>query len=157
MRQVLYPDLIMTASLDGQKEHDYVEKFKQGTAQWFHMPQETFEKKFKQQPIIAEEIRYLALAITSEHQSTTKQIDQLWPVKQVALLERSKITKEQAGSSSNSSEFYYLFELGKPLTLQTPVHNVPANMIFTTLNHLEKAMRFSELQPVYVESPYHDK
>lgn len=158
MRQVLYPDLTMTISLGGQRgrDRDYFEKFKQGMAQWFHMPQATFEEKFKQQPIVAEEIRYLALAVTSEHQSTTKQIDRLWPVKQVRKVKRNEMTKAQAGKVSDSCKIYYLFELGKPLTLQTPVHNVPHtpivnSMKLTTLSHLENVTRFSELQSVYMK------
>ncbi|RAJ96322.1 nuclease domain-containing protein [Aliidiomarina maris] len=81
MRQVLYPDLTMTVALGGQRGRDngYFEQFEQGTAQWYHLPQSTFLQKFKQH--IAEEIRYLALASTSDTQSSSKQIDKLWPVK----------------------------------------------------------------------------
>ncbi|MBD3768283.1 MAG: DUF2357 domain-containing protein, partial [Gammaproteobacteria bacterium] len=75
MRQVLYPDLTMTVALGGQRGRDngYFEQFEQGTAMWYHLPQSTFLQKFKQH--IAEEIRYLALASTSDTQSSTKQID----------------------------------------------------------------------------------
>uniref|UniRef100_UPI0026278FFD restriction endonuclease-like protein n=1 Tax=Paenalcaligenes sp. TaxID=1966342 RepID=UPI0026278FFD len=97
MRQVLYPDLTMTVALGGQRGRDngYFEKFEQGTAQWYHLPQSTFLQKFKQH--IAEEIRYLALASTSDTQSSTKQIDKLWPVRRVTVLPRYAITEEQAG------------------------------------------------------------
>src|SRR5690554_3364900 len=125
MRQVLYPDLTMTVALGGQRGRDngYFEQFEQGTALWYHLPQSTFLQKFKQH--IAEEIRYLALASTSEKQSTTKKIDKLWLVKRILLLPRHSITEEQSGKNSSSSELYYLFELGKPLTLQNAVNNVP--------------------------------
>ncbi len=154
MRQVLYPDLTMTVALGGQRGRDngYFEKFEQGTAQWYHLPQSTFLQKFKQH--IAEEIRYLALASTSDTQSSTKQIDKLWPVKRVTVLPRYAITEDQAGKKSGSADLYYLFELGKPLSLQTPVTNVPHrpmknSMKLTTLTRLEIVTKFTEVEKVY--------
>ncbi len=154
MRQVLYPDLTMTVALGGQRGRDngYFEQFEQGTAQWYHLPQSTFLQKFKQH--IAEEIRYLALASTSDIQSSTKQIDKLWPVKRVTVLPRYAITEDQAGKKSGSADLYYLFELGKPLSLQTPVTNVPHrpmknSMKLTTLTRLESVTKFTEVEKVY--------
>ena len=154
MRQVLYPDLTMTVALGGQRGRDngYFEQFEQGTAQWYHLPKSTFLQKFKQH--IAEEIRYLALASTSDTQSSTKQIDKLWPVKRVTVLPRYVITEDQAGKKSGSADLYYLFELGKPLSLQTPVTNVPHrpmknSMKLTTLTHLESVTKFTEVEKVY--------
>lgn len=157
MRQVLYPDLTMTVALGGQRGRDngYFEKFEQGTAQWYHLPKRTFLRKFKQH--IAEEIRYLALASTSDTKSSTKQIDKLWPVKQVTVLPRNTITEDQAGKKSSSADLYYLFELGKPLSLQTPVTNVPHrpmknSMKLTTLTCLESVTKFTEVEKVYEEA-----
>ncbi|KFI09594.1 hypothetical protein IX95_22815 [Vibrio sp. B183] len=154
MRQVLYPDLTMTVALGGQRGRDngYFEKFEQGTALWYHLPQSTFLQKFKQH--IAEEVRYLALASTSDNQSSTKQIDKLWPVKRVTVLPRYAITEEQSGKKSGSADLYYLFELGKPLSLQTPVTNVPHrpmknSMKLTTLTRLESVTKFTEVEKVY--------
>ncbi|HFG1882008.1 DUF2357 domain-containing protein [Vibrio cholerae] len=154
MRQVLYPDLTMTVALGGQRGRDngYFEQFEQGIAQWYHLPQSTFLQKFKQH--IAEEIRYLALASTSDIQSSTKQIDKLWPVKRVTVLPRYAITEDQAGKKSGSADLYYLFELGKPLSLQTPVTNVPHrpmknSMKLTTLTRLESVTKFTEVEKVY--------
>lgn len=154
MRQVLYPDLTMTISLGGKsgRNNAYFERFEQGTAKWYHLPQNTFLQKFKQH--VAEEIRYLAIASTSEIQSTTKQIDKLWPVKRVKVLPRYGITEEQAGKKSDLGELYYLFELGKPLSLQSPVTHVPHrpikySMKLTTLSRIESVTRFSELEKVY--------
>jgi hypothetical protein len=154
MRQVLYPDLTMTVALGGQRGRDngYFEQFEQGSAVWYHLPQSTFLQKFKQH--IAEEIRYLALASTSDTQSSTKQIDKLWPVKRVTVLPRYAITEDQAGKKSGSADLYYLFELGKPLSLQTPVTNVPHrpmknSMKLTTLTRLESVTKFTEVERVY--------
>jgi len=157
MRQVLYPDLTMTVALGGQRGRDngYFEQFEQGTAHWYHLPQSTFLQKFKKH--IAEEIRYLALASTSDTQSSTKQIDKLWPVRRVTVLPRYAITEEQAGKKSGSADLYYLFELGKPLSLQTPVTNVPHrpmknSMKLTTLTRLENVTKFTEVEKVYEEA-----
>jgi hypothetical protein len=154
MQQVLYPDLTMTTVLGGQQGRipSYFDAFKQGTARWYHMPQETFLSKFKQH--IAAEIRYLALAITSPSQSNTKQIDKIWPVKSVLVLPRYAITEEQAGRKSSSNDLYYLFELGRPLTLQNTVSNVPHrpvknSMKLTTLSCLENVKYFTEIKKVY--------
>jgi len=157
MRQVLYPDLTMTVALGGQRGRDngYFEKFEQGTAQWYHLPQITFLQKFKQH--IAEEIRYLALASTSDTQSSTKQIDKIWPVKRVTVLPRYTITEDQAGKQSSSADLYYLFELGKPLLLLRSVTNVPQipmknSMKLTTLTRLESVTKFTEVEKVYEEA-----
>jgi hypothetical protein len=39
----------MTVALGGQRGRDngYFEKFEQGTAQWYHLPQSTFLQKFR--------------------------------------------------------------------------------------------------------------
>ncbi|MGL4221251.1 MAG: nuclease domain-containing protein, partial [Shewanella sp.] len=157
MRQVLYPDLTLTAALGGQsgRSKDYFKAFEQGTARWYHLPLSTFLEKFKQH--VAEEIRYLALASTSDTQHTTKQIDKLWPVKSVAVVPRKAITAEQAGKEDDSTELYYLFELGKPLALQSPVTQVPHrpikdSMTLTTLTRLESVARFGEVKSVYEEA-----
>jgi hypothetical protein len=75
-------------------------------AQWYHLPQSTFFQKFKRH--IAEKIRYLALAPTSDIQSSTKQIDKLRPVKRATVLPRYTITEDQAGKTSGSTRIIYL-------------------------------------------------
>lgn len=84
----------------------------------------------------------------------TKQIDRLWPVKRVILVPRYVITAEQAGSASTLADPYYLFELGRPLTLQHPVTKMPHRPIrntmkLTTLNKLEDVQEFSGVEQVY--------
>jgi hypothetical protein len=157
MQQVLYPDLTMTVALGSQRHRNnaYFEAFEQDTAEWYHLPQKTFLAKFKQH--IAEEIRYLALALTSDTHSATKQIDKIWPVKRVSLLPRHAITEQQAGTKSSSEDLYYLFELGKPLKLKNAVNHVPHrpirnSMKLTTLTRLEKAEKFPDVEKVYLEA-----
>jgi hypothetical protein len=157
MRQMLYSDLTMTIALDREEVRDnaYFDAFEQGTAHWYHLQQKTFLAKFKQH--IAEEIRYLALASTSDTHSNAKQIDRLWPVKRVSLVPRYTITLEQAGKQSSAEELYYLFELSRPLKLQRAVINVAHqpikySMKLTTLTRLENVTEFSDVEEVYVEA-----
>lgn len=157
MRQILYPNLSLTAALGGQKGREvaYFHNFEHGMAAWYHMPSETFTKVFEQHVI--NEIRYLALATEPELGVATKSIVRLWPVKSVVLKERRNINVYQAGSSSQSERLYYLFELGKPLTLQQPISGVASSpflssMKLVTLDQLNEAKEFAHLQSVYREA-----
>jgi len=153
MEQVLYPDLVMTAAL-GDKEgrlEEYFERFKDGTAKYYHMPKSTLVNKFQQKHIV-DEIRYLALAIDDSESS--KAIYKIWPVKSAVLLPRSELTLEQTGKESTSSELFYLFMLGAPLSLHRPVLNVPyastrKSMKLTTLTTIEEVTDFSVIAQVY--------
>lgn len=157
MKQMLYPDLCMTIALGEKKGRDpsYFSAFNFGTAKWYHLPQNTFQKKYKHH--IADEIRFLGLAMSTEQNVNNKQIDKLWPVKNVVLLPRSSLTKQQTGKQSDANELYYLFELGKPLTLKDLIFGVPhrpirSSMKLTTLSLLEKSQTFNELEEVYQEA-----
>ena len=118
------------------------------------MPQSTFVGKFEQH--VVEEIRYLALARTSPGDSNSKQIDRIWPVLGVRLGPRHAITAAMAGKASTSDTPYYLFKLGRPLTLHQPIYRVPhairPSMKLTTLKLLEQQSLFSQLPTVYPNS-----
>lgn len=158
MRQVLYPDLVMTVALGGKRGRsvDYFKSFEKGTAKWYHLPQKTFSDKFSE--TMVQEIRFLALASTSKHNKHVKQIDKVWPVRRVQLRKRSALTLEQAGKKDSlSTDFYYLFELGKPLMLQDVVQDVPHrphinSMKLTTLAHLAQSHYFCDVDVVYEEA-----
>lgn len=160
MCQVLYPDLTLTAALGPQKGRDqsYLENFENGVAQWYHIKVTAIKQlEDKIGFHIAEEIRYLALATPSTQNAGTKAIAKVWPVKRVAILPRCSITAEQAGKTVDSSELYYLFQLGRPLTLQMAVTHVPLrnfshSMKLTTLTGLENVTKFAEVEKVYEEA-----
>lgn len=154
MKQVLYPDLTMTASLGSSdnRSDEYFKAFIDGSARYYHMPQATFKLKFREH--VVEEVRFLALAFVDD--SKCLSIHKVWPVREVQLLPRCDITREQSGKSSDSSELYLLFELGYPLNLRHPVQNViqgsfRESMKLTTLTLLEKAEEFSVVETVYKE------
>src|SRR5690606_24205363 len=126
--------------------------FNDGTAQWFHLPQDTLSSRYGIN--ISKEIRYLAIATLSSEDPGTKQIEKIWPVKNVTLIPRNKITKEQAGKDSDSTKIYYLFELGQPLLLMEKITHVPHRQIrncmkLTTLEYLTAVNQFSDLKCVY--------
>ena len=78
-------------------------------------------------------------------------------MKRVLILPRSSITAEQAGKAIDSPELYYLFQLGRPLILQTAVTHVPLrnfshSMKLTTLTRLESVAKFTEVEKVYEEA-----
>jgi hypothetical protein len=156
MSQVLYPDLTMTISLGDKDERDsqYFDMFKKGLSQWYHLPVKTFNDKYKQH--IASELRYLALAMSFEDQPDCKQISMVWPIKEVLVKKRFDINFEQTGKSSDSEDDYYLFELGKPLTLLDPITGIShdsftATIKLTTLSLLQETSSFNDLQQVYQE------
>lgn len=158
MQQVLYPDLTLTVALGDQKSRsaDYFSAFNQGTARWYHLPQKTFEDRFQQH--VTNEIRYLALATTSTTEPTTKQIDRIWPVKSVTLVPRNQLNEQQAGKlEPKKTELYYLFELGRPLQLASPILRVPHRPIrntmkLTTLHLLEQHQLFRDLPVTYPQA-----
>ena len=157
MQQSRYSDLILTFALGGKRDRnpDYFERFEDGTAGWYHTKEETFDKKYRQH--IINEIRYLALATTSLTDSNYKQIDKLWPVKSVKLLPRKDILISQSGKFGSSMELYYLFELGKAMSLKLPVKNVPHRPIIhtmklTTIGRIESAALFADIEKVYPEA-----
>ncbi|WAT00546.1 restriction endonuclease-like protein [Rouxiella chamberiensis] len=157
MKQILYPDLLMTAALGGMsgRHASYMAAFNSGDFRWYHLKKDTFLQKYESH--VVDEIRFLALAGTSLTDSTTKQIERIWPVNKVTLVRRSQITVEQAGKSSDSEELYYLFHLGAALTLSKPILGVPHRPIlnslrFTTLTRLQKAHRFNEVEAIYREA-----
>ena len=154
MQQVLYPDLTMTIALGNEDERDsqYFDMFKKGRAHWYHLPVKTFNDKYKQH--IASELRYLALAMSFEDQPDCKQISMVWPIKEVLVKKRFEIDLEQTGKSSDSEDDYYLFELGRPLTLSDPITGIShdsftATIKLTTLSLLQETSSFNDLQQVY--------
>lgn len=157
MKQVLYPDLTLTAALGDRSGRSpaYFEAFQSGAARWYHTPVRTFVDKYKQH--IAKEIRFLGLATTSDNDEGTAVLQRIWPVKNVLVTPRHNISVEQSGKVSESGDLYFLFELGTPLQLQTAVYGVPrspfkTSMKLTRLLLLENRNLFSELGVVYADA-----
>jgi uncharacterized protein len=157
MKQVLYPDLLMTAALGGKsgKKPQYFEAFENGSAKFYHTKLSTFNNKYKQH--VVQEIKFLAIAVNSLTDSSTKTIQWIWPVNKVSVVPRNKITEVQSGSSSEETENYYLFYLGKAFRLKDPISRVPHAPIkntfkLTTLSYIEKIYQFTDVVKVYEDA-----
>lgn len=113
MKQQLYNDLTMLVSLGHVQEGEnvrsieYFECFKNGTAKYYHLPQDTFEMKYKGLQHIVNEIAFLGLA--EQDEQGNKIINKVWQVKRVLLVKRNTLTEAQAGYTSNSERLDYLF------------------------------------------------
>ncbi|URG48898.1 restriction endonuclease-like protein [Pectobacterium quasiaquaticum] len=160
MGQTLYPDLVMTAALGGKvgRTSTYFDNFENGTSAWYHTRVETFNAAMKKSKNhVVAEIRYLAIASTSDLDPHWKSIKKIWPVKSQKIVKRNELDVEQTGKLSVDTYDCILFELGKPLMLKTPIENVPHrpirnSMKLTTLNALEAARQFNSVKEVYKEA-----
>ncbi|MCL6388047.1 DUF2357 domain-containing protein [Pectobacterium carotovorum subsp. carotovorum] len=160
MGQTLYPDLVMTASLGGTKGRasTYFANFENGTSAWYHTRAETFNAAMKKSKNhVVAEIRYLAIASTSGVDHHWKSIKKIWPVKSQKIVKRNELGVEHTGKLSVDTYDCILFELGKPLSLNTPIENVPHrpirnSMKLTTLGALEEAQQFNTVKEVYEEA-----
>ena len=160
MKQQLYTDLTMLVSLghaqvgENVRSIEYFERFKNGTAKYYHLPQDTFEMKYKGLQHIVNEIAFLGLA--EQDEQGNKIINKVWQVKRVSIVKRNTLTEEQAGYISDSERLDYLFELGIALNLPNPIRNVPLDgfrksMKLTTLAQINNVTEFNSIEPVYTE------
>ena len=99
---------------------------------------------------IMKEIRYCAIA---SHGKAGRQVNYLWPVLKVSLVERETLKPEQTGGNPSSSpELYWLFELGTSMKLTSPLGGFAARghqMKPTLSSALDGRKVFSELKEVY--------
>lgn len=151
MQQVLYPDLTMTVALGTAEGRavDYFTKFVDGSLGFYHMPVSTFELKFEQH--IANEIRYLAML--PDYQNACS-LTKIWPVRSVSVMARNAIDVAVTGKASASEQRYFVFTLGKPLSLTSSVFYQPdgtfrKSIKLTTLSQLEHVSLFEDIPQVY--------
>lgn len=115
-----YDDLTLAASLGPGRAKEYVERFRQGTAGWYHMPLTTTDKKAIERNVMRE-IRHCAIGV---HHSVSQErvITHLYEVKSVRLVKRCDMTVWQAGKvdPANNDE-YWLLELGYARPLDQPI------------------------------------
>ncbi|MBK9162149.1 MAG: DUF2357 domain-containing protein [Nitrosomonadales bacterium] len=105
-----YKDLTLATSLGPGRRDEYVERYRSGTAGWYHMPVTTTDKKSVERNVMRE-VRYLAAGVYYKDKKD-RFISHLYEVKSVRIVKRCEISAEQAGKASTSSDEYWLFELG---------------------------------------------
>lgn len=115
-----YKDLTLAASLGSRRDKKYVERFRKGTAGWYHMPLTTTDNKAIERNVIRE-IRYCAIGVHHTG-SPDRVITHLYEVKSVRMMKRCHLSAEQTGIIDSSNEdSYWLFELGYSISLLQPV------------------------------------
>lgn len=116
-----YSDLTLAVSLGSTagRDKNYVARFLEGTAGWYHLPVSTSDKKSPR--AVMRELRYCAVALHKPgHEG--RLIEYLYDVKSVTLAKRCSLTVEQSGKIDPGNENeYWLFELGPARPLSRPV------------------------------------
>jgi hypothetical protein len=151
MKQVYHPDLVLAAKLGKHRNPDYIKRFTDGKAQWYHMPEDFFNHQFGHH--IANEICYIAIA---QEDSGSLLTDKAYRVQSVALKNREEISEYQSGvrSTKGKKVKYWLFQLGEVLVLTNSLINPDASgfrksLKLTTLSKLQKTCDFENLETVY--------
>ena len=153
MKQVLYPDLVLTLALGPNRASWYRESFENGAANWYHIPKSVFVEQLGDHVI--NELSYLAIGTISPGEKS-RTIKKVWKIRGVTVKQRCSITKEQAGKTSNCEDLYYLFELGECLSLSKPVEGMPTRkfrqaMKLTRLDAISQQHLFKDLPRIYSE------
>jgi len=116
-----YDDLTLVASLGSVSGRDkqYSDRFLNGTAGWYHIPASTTDKKISR--TVMRELRCCAVAV--HHAGAgERQIEYLYDVTSVQLVERCALTAEQTGSvDPDNQNKYWLLKLGPSRRLSAPV------------------------------------
>lgn len=113
-----YEDLTLAASLGPGRGKEYMERFRQGVAGWYHIPLATTDKKAIERNVMRE-IRHCAIGV---HHGTERVIRHLYEVKSVRLVRRGDIPAERAGKADpGNNDEYWLFELGYARALEQPI------------------------------------
>ena len=155
LEQIRYSDLTMTMSLGPKagRAKEYTERFEDGSAQWYHVPVDSITDKYASS--IIHELRYCAIATISPG-SPHRSIKWAWSIKSAKLVTRKELTIEQAGAVKNSSDLFWLLELGKPLRLAVPVsgfsrRGFKSAMKLTTMSDLNSTKPFQKMKDIYKE------
>lgn len=151
MKQVLYPDLVMTIALGhyNQRFDNCFKRFVAGELSSIHLPVSTFELKYQKHTV--NEIQHLVLIPDHE---TNHTVSTAWPVKNISYLPRHRINVAITGRNSASEEQYILFELGKSFSLNSSLEfqsdgTFRNSIKVTTMRELEQATVLANAKAVY--------
>ncbi len=119
-KQTHYNDLCLIAtSAEDSRKPGYYQQFQDGTAKWFHMKMLATKRDAIDEWVVMEEVRYCIVASTILGEGERK-ARWLWSVRSISKKSRCELTTEQTGKAiSQSNEAYWLFELEKPILLDT--------------------------------------
>ncbi len=148
-----YKQLTLCVTLGAKRDKNYLDGFKKGQAQWYHIPVKTTITKRTQRAAMRE-IKYCAFVV---YDSVNKQrrIAVVYAVRSICLVKRSDITRQQAGAPvtpTNMHKEYWLFELGiasaiKPAVVVTGKRDFKFKLI--DFEELDKAKDWDSLTSYY--------
>ncbi|QEN07329.1 DUF2357 domain-containing protein [Oceanispirochaeta crateris] len=123
MKQYRHSELILAADVFESKGRAYVKPFKDGNAQWYHIPESTVQNH-KIPRHIMREIKYCAF--TTIHDDV-RQCRNVYLVEKVILKLRSEIDEFAGGAGNSGDSMYWLIKLGQsfqlPVTLISKEHH----------------------------------
>ncbi len=122
MESSKYKDLSLAIALGTRRDKAYLEGFRQGKAQWYHLPLQTTRSKNIQRHAMRE-IKHCAFVVYYPNNSK-RRIEYSYEVISVQLQKRKNISKEQAGAEmkpEDAEKEYWLFELGRATQLNLSV------------------------------------
>jgi uncharacterized protein len=124
-----YKDLALVAHLAPAKGRDknYLQRFEEGKAKWYHIPVETTERlKYSISRNVMNETRQCAIAvpkkeISNQKETSIKAITFIYDVISITTARRCDLSVEQAGSTSSKTEKYWLIKLGASRPIDQPI------------------------------------
>ena len=137
-----YQDLTLTMSLGPGRTKAYLDNFRQGKAQWYHIPLQSTLSHIKQRAAIRE-IKYCAFVVYYPADKQ-RRIDFIYEVRSVRLVKRKEISDEQAGRAAKLESLekdYWLFELGNARPLVSSIDVSGARDFKLRLVRVEQLMK----------------
>ncbi len=111
-----HSNLVLLASVPHGKKPAYKDQFNNGTAKWYHIPVEP-KKGLSINKNIIREIHYCAVTVKGDD---SRNCVYLYPIIEASIEPRGKID-EFAGGTSKRTDDYWLFKLGEPQKLISPI------------------------------------
>lgn len=150
MRQYHYRDLLMTIRIGDHRSEPYIGAYQKGSAMYYHTKADFIKMNFRH--FAMEELQYLAVAYPK---NGMWEIQYVYPIQQVSLKKRNKLSLDETGTeTTNSEEMYYLFSLGKAIQLANPILDIPTDSFrktikFSTLVQFLQSENFAQIPSVY--------
>lgn len=146
-----YKDLVITANqLGPDRDASYVEDFRLGRAAFYHTKQLAFDRQRIEHHIV-NEAQYIAVAIDVNNK---REVSFVYPIVSAKKVRRKDITRKQSGSDDikKPEELYWLFELGKALSLNRKTildMETSFKLKFLSIEDLSSGLDWNELSERY--------
>lgn len=150
-----YRDLAIVANLAyAGRDKNYIHRFQNGAAEWYHIPVDTTKKRVISQHVMRE-TRYCAIVVKEPSVGIGfVAIQWIYEVSAVSIVRRCALSVEQAGKLATKEDEYWLLKLELPRRIIRPI--VGKNLgnfvlLHTSAQLLNTAVSFDQLLPRYTE------